>query len=120
MLQRIRAATRRLPDSARRAVRTAAATFVGVFGVTLLGWVNDVAAWAGTSGAHFPSVNPLGKGAVSALCAAAVGLVTYLQNLAEDHGVIPAVLKAPACASKDVDTGHEYQAPLSTTLPNPR
>jgi len=72
-------------DSLIRAARTAVFTFIAVFGVSLLGFIADVATWAGSVDKTFPSINPLGKAAVGALCAAASGLVGLIVNAAEDH-----------------------------------
>lgn len=36
-----------MSDSVKRALRTAAQAFLGVFAVALLGWAGEVASWAG-------------------------------------------------------------------------
>ena len=69
------------PDWLRAASRTAVQTFVGMFGLSLVGWLADVGAWAGSSEGMFPSVSPLGKAAVAALVAAASGVVAALMNV---------------------------------------
>ena len=68
----------------RAAVRTAVQTFVAVFGVALLGFVGGIAEWA-DSGVNFPAVSVLGKAAVSALAAAAAGLVSWAVNRFGKH-----------------------------------
>lgn len=89
-----------MSDALRRGLRTAAQTFVGMFGVSLLGWFASVQSWAGDTTGHFPSVNPLGKAAAAALASAASGVVSFLMNKAEDSPKIalPAVLKAEPSA----------------------
>jgi hypothetical protein len=69
------------PDWLRAASRTAVQTFVAVFGLSLVGWLADVGAWAGSSEGTFPSISPLGKAVVAALVAASSGLVSALMNV---------------------------------------
>lgn len=87
-----------MSDALRRALRTAAQTFVGVFSLTLLGFLSSVQEWAGGTAVDFPSVNPLGKAAVGAAAAVAAGLVSFAVNALEDSPTIafPALLKAEA------------------------
>lgn len=59
-------------------MNTAWQTFIGVFGLALLGFISDVARWADSGAGAFPSVSPLGKAAVAALAAASSFLVTWL------------------------------------------
>jgi len=69
-------------DWLRAAYRTAFQTFVGMFGLSLLGWLSQVAEWAGStaSGADFPSVSPLGKAVVAAMVAASSGVVAAVMK----------------------------------------
>lgn len=67
-----------LSNPAKAALNTSWQTFIAVFGLALLGWIADVAEWAGSTGSEFPSISPLGKAAVSAACAAAAGLLTWI------------------------------------------
>jgi hypothetical protein len=102
----------RLSDPVRRALRTGIQVFVGVFLVGLLGWIQNVAAWASsTDDSAFPSVSPLGKLAVAALSAAATAMVAYTQNAMEDSPRVrmPALLKAPASdgVNPEPDGRHE-------------
>lgn len=71
------------------AIKTAIITFGTIFAVSLLGFLNDVASWAGSTDSMFPSVSPLGKAAVAALAAAAVGLVNFFVNYGQEKGVVP-------------------------------
>lgn len=68
------------PDWLRAAWRTAGQTFLGMFGLSLLGWLSDVASWAGSSEGSFPSVSPLGKAVVAAMVAASSGVVAALMK----------------------------------------
>lgn len=70
-------------DQFKAAVNSAWQSFVGVFGLTLLGWFADISEWAGDSAKDFPSVSPLGKAAVSAVAAAATAIVTYIYRKAK-------------------------------------
>ena len=68
-----------LPNSVRAAVNTAWQSFVGVFALTLLGFLDDVKEWAGCTGTcQFPSVSPLGKAVGAAAVAALSGVVTLV------------------------------------------
>ena len=71
-------------DRARKAVRTFLQGFLGIFTVTLLGFLAEVTQWASEGTRAFPSLDPLGKAFVSAMAAGAAGVVTYGWNLIED------------------------------------
>jgi len=73
-------------DWLRAAYRTAFQTFVGMFGLSLMGWLADVGAWAGSSEGTFPSVSPLGKAAVAALVATSSGVVAAIMKVAGHDG----------------------------------
>ena len=83
-------------DKSYAAKKTAVITFISLFGLQLLGFLSDVAEWAGATDRSFPSVSPLGKAAVSAAAAALTGLVNYFVNAGQEKGVIPG--KAPSYA----------------------
>lgn len=74
-----------MSDAVRRTLRTFLQVFVGVFSVSVLGFLNDIVEWASSTDRAFPSLSPLGKAAVSAACAGVVSLVTLAQNWAEDR-----------------------------------
>lgn len=77
-------------DAMRAAVTSAAWAFVGVFGTTLLGWLQTVTEWASASGARpFPGLSVLGYGAVSAAAAAATFVVAAAVRLAQVAGWLP-------------------------------
>lgn len=79
-----------MSDSVKAALWTALFTFVALFGISLLGWVQEVAAWAGSATAgDFPSVTPLGKAAVAAVAAAATGLINWIVRFAQAKGALP-------------------------------
>lgn len=80
---------KRLPDAARRALRTFAQTFAGLYVIKVVGFLNQLADWAGCREAAlvecgFPDVSTLGYGLVAAGSAAVVALFSYAQNLIED------------------------------------
>lgn len=75
-----RAKVASFPDWLRAAWRTAGQTFLGMFGLSLLGWLSDVASWAGSTEGTFPSVSPLGKALVAAMVAGASGVVAALMK----------------------------------------
>lgn len=89
-----------MTDSIKAALYTALWSFIGVFSVSLLGWLGDVAVWASSDLADFPSVTPLGKAAVSALAAAAAGFVSWVVRTSQAHGWLPG--EPPQYAHKTV------------------
>lgn len=92
----------RLNDATRRALRTFLQAFVGVFALSLLGWLTGVQEWAScVKDCVFPDPTILGKAAVSGVVAGAITLITYAQNLLEDKGVIPAFAKATASSGEN-------------------
>ncbi len=74
----IAARYRRLEHSTKAGITTAWIAAVSVFGVSVLGFLADVQQWAGTEGAHFPSVNPIGKAAASLVVAGVAGTLNVL------------------------------------------
>lgn len=68
-----------------RTFRTFYQVFIGVFAITLVGWLGDVVTWAQCTEAcnRFPELTVLGKAAVSAVASAAVAVVTLAQNSLE-------------------------------------
>jgi len=81
-------------DWLRAAYRTAGQTFLGMFGLSLLGWLSQVAEWAGNTTGDFPSVSPLGKAVVAAMVAASSGVVAALMKVAGSNG--PSYTPPPA------------------------
>lgn len=79
-------------DSLRRALRTFIITTLALFIPGLLGWLNDVTAWAAGNGERpFPDGHGLLFLLVSACIAGVVAAVNLLWNLIEDaagHGVL--------------------------------
>lgn len=81
-----------MSDALKAALWTALFTFIAVFGISLAGWIADVAAWASandTTAGAFPSVTPLGKAAVAAIAAAGSGLVNWIIRAAQSKNVLP-------------------------------
>lgn len=77
-----------MSDAVRRAIRT----FVQAFTGSIL--TNGVLSAMATNGVVDWTL--LEKAGVSALVAAVIALLTFLQNWAEDRGTIPSILKASA------------------------
>jgi DNA-binding transcriptional LysR family regulator len=66
-------------------VRTFVITFAGLFVPGLLGWLNDLTAWAGSNGQRpFPDAHNLSYLLVSAVAAGAVTVVNALWLIAEN------------------------------------
>lgn len=77
-------------DALRAAATSALWAFLGVFGVTLLGWLQALTEWATSSGAApFPSLSVLGYGIVSAAAGAATFVVAAVIRLAQVAGWLP-------------------------------
>lgn len=72
-------------DSVRRALRTFVITTLALFIPGLLGWLNDLTAWArGQGSTPFPDAHGLLFLAVSAITAGVVALVNLVWNIVED------------------------------------
>jgi ABC-type multidrug transport system fused ATPase/permease subunit len=82
-----------MTDALRRAIRTFVQTFLGVVissGILSAAATDGVVDWSGAK-----------KVAVSAMSAAVVAVLTFVQNALEDGGQIPAILKAPASSGEN-------------------
>jgi hypothetical protein len=76
-------------EPTRRTLRTFFQVFVGVFAITLLGWLGAVQEWAaGGRVGDLPDPGVLVDALVSAVAATAVSVVTFVQNLLEDRGTV--------------------------------
>jgi hypothetical protein len=65
-------------------------SFIALFGTAALGWLQEVIEWASTSGeTPLPGLSTIGYAAVSAVAAAAIGLVNFVVRFAQAKGVIP-------------------------------
>lgn len=82
-----------MTDALRRAIRTFVQTFLGSIATS------GVLSAAATEGVVDWSV--LKKVLLAACASGFVSLVSYVQNLLEDKGAIPAILKAPASDGVD-------------------
>lgn len=79
-----------MTDALRAAAWTALFSFVTLFGASVAGWLQDVAAWASSSGrAPLPGLSVLGYGLVAAAASAAIGLVNFIVRAAQARGVLP-------------------------------
>lgn len=78
-------------DALRAAAMTALWTFVGLFSMSLTGWLQDVVAWATGDGGlvAFPDPAVLVKAAVAAVGAAFAGIGNALFRLAQASGFLP-------------------------------
>ena len=77
-------------DALKAAVSTSLWAFIGIFGMSLLGWLSEVASWASASGADpFPKTSVLGYALVSAAAAAAAFAVAGAVRYAQTRGWIP-------------------------------
>lgn len=74
----------KLSNSIRAALVTAFVTFIGLFSVSVLGWLT-LAQEAVASGDSFPSLSILASGALSAGLAAVVGLVNFVIRATQEH-----------------------------------
>jgi hypothetical protein len=83
-------------NAVRSAWRTFVQTFVGLFSISMIGWLNDVTEWAGGEGLSFPGVDTLGKAAVSALSAAVVAVIAFVHNAGENKtGTVVPLMPRP-------------------------
>lgn len=87
-------------DAFKAAAYTALFTFIALFGLALLGWLNDVWGWAqdDTGVRLFPDPTVLIKAGVSATVAAIVGLVNFAVRWAQGRagiGETPTYVKPP-------------------------
>lgn len=78
-----------MSNALKAALWTALFTFLAVFGIATIGFLQDVASWASGDALTFPDVSVLGKAAVSAFAAAATGLVNWVVRLAQSKGALP-------------------------------
>lgn len=75
-----------MPDSIKAGLYTAAFSFVTLFGLSLLGWLNDVVEWASSEGTTvFPDASGLAKAAASAATASLIGVVNAVVRWAQDR-----------------------------------
>lgn len=72
-------------DAIKAGAYTALWSFIALFGLSLIGWLNDVVGWATSDGATvaFPDPSVLVKAAAAAVAAAASGLVGTIVRLAQ-------------------------------------
>lgn len=69
---------------------TALWTFLGLFSVSLLSWLQDFTEWASKSGhAPLPGLSTLGYAAVAAFGGAASGFVAFVVRALQSEGLLP-------------------------------
>jgi hypothetical protein len=65
-------------------------SFIALFGVSAVGFLQEVIEWASSSGVEpLPGMSTIGYAAVSAVASAAIGLVNFVVRYAQAKGVIP-------------------------------
>lgn len=75
-----------VPDSLKAGIWTAVFTFITGFGATLVGYLNNVIAWANEGGATpFPDPDPLRGALFSAGAGAVIGLVNFIVRWGQDR-----------------------------------
>lgn len=99
-------------DAFIRAARTALWSFIGLFGMSLVGFLQQVIEWANAGGeVAFPSVSVLGFAAISAAVSAIIGLVSFVANAAEDARGSDGLLHAKARPVGRPAAGGGYPTP---------
>lgn len=77
-------------DALKSALYTALWTFLGSVAILATGWLADVAKWASSSGhAPLPGLSVIGYAVLSALLAAAGGVVAFAVRFAQSKNVLP-------------------------------
>lgn len=85
----------KLPDSLRRAIRTFVQAFVGTLALLAVPALTDLVRQI-SSAEPYKIDFAFWQGVVIAACASGViSLVSWLQNVLEDHTPMPAILKSP-------------------------
>lgn len=87
-----------MSEALKRALRTALQAGIGLFVLLVMPWLNQVMEWASGSVADFPDVSVLGRAAVAFVAGAFISLLSWLQNLGEDTGRLPPILKETTAA----------------------
>lgn len=94
----------------RPALFVAAWTFASMFGLALIGWLDDVGAWLDSGAAHeFPDASVLVSAARSAMLAAASGLVAFAVRFTQSitgRGNVPSY-------DASAPTGEDYSGGLN-------
>lgn len=99
-------------DALIRASRTALWSFIGLFGLSVIGFLQQIVEWANAGGAAaFPSVSVLGFAAISAAVSAVIGLVSFVANAAEDARGSDGILHAKARPLAQPKAGGGYPMP---------
>jgi len=78
-----------MSNSVKAGLWSALFAFLGVLLPALLGFVGDVADWAGSVDGEFPSVSPLGKAVVAAMAAAVTFLLNFGFRWFQERGTLP-------------------------------
>lgn len=89
-------------DAARRAARTFIQAAIAMLTLLLVPWLQQVLDWANGAG-EFPAWSALGRIGVAAVASGAIAVVTWVQNVLEDRGTIPAVGKGDVWTARPSD-----------------
>lgn len=77
-------------NALKSALYTALWTFLGSVAILATGWLADLAKWASSSGHEpLPGLSVIGYAVLSALFAAAGGIVAFVVRFAQSKNVLP-------------------------------
>jgi len=80
----------KMTNEVKSALWTFLFAFVGLFGLSALKFLADIAQWAGSNGHNpFPNVSVLGYAFISAVVAGVTGLVNFAVRFAQSKGFLP-------------------------------
>lgn len=84
-------------DAFKAALWTAFFVFISLFGLSVLGWLNEVLEWAQDKDniVVFPDASVLVKAFTAAAVSAIVGLVNFVVRWAQAKNVLPGATTAP-------------------------
>lgn len=80
---------RKLPNAWKAGFNTAWQASVGTFLLTIVGFLSDIAQWAGETESAFPAVTPLGKAVVSLAAGLTIGAITVIYRSINPGPVYP-------------------------------
>lgn len=79
-----------MTNQVKSALWTFLFSFAGLFGLSALKFLADIAEWAGTNGKNpFPDVSVLGYAFISAVVAGVIGLINFVVRFAQAKNFLP-------------------------------